>query len=44
MVDFHIKLPLGDVRTKELWARDLLIHLDRSICPGPRVSARLKIG
>ena len=27
MVDCHIRLPLGDVRIKELWARDLPINL-----------------
>ena len=35
MVDCHTRLPLGDVRIKELWVRDLLTNLDGSICLGP---------
>ena len=28
MVDSHIRLPLGDVHIKELWARDLPMNLE----------------
>ena len=28
MVDSHIRLPLGDLHIKELWARDLPMNLE----------------
>ena len=46
MVDCHIRLPLGDVRIKELWATDLPINLasEFSVQAYPRFKNFAKAG